>query len=154
MPPTSKDLRISSPAFAPGTRIPARHTGEAEDVSPALEWSGVPAGTRQLALIVHDPDAPLPDGWTHWVLYGIPPEATGVAEGSDGGWAEGASTFDRDGYGGPLPPEGHGTHNYYFWLYALDNELDAKPGLTRRQLLDAMDGHILGQARLVGTYDR
>jgi Raf kinase inhibitor-like YbhB/YbcL family protein len=148
------ELVISSPAFDDGGRIPTRHTQEAEDVSPELRWTGVPAGTRQLALIVHDPDAPLPQGWTHWTLYALPADTTGLAEGDTGGGLEGATTSGSGGYRGPMPPEGHGVHRYYFWLYALDTELDPEPGRTREELLAAMDGHVLEQARLVGTYER
>jgi Raf kinase inhibitor-like YbhB/YbcL family protein len=151
---TIRDLRIASPAFAHSTRIPTRHTSEDVDVSPPLQWSGVPEGTRQLALIAHDPDAPRPHGWTHWVLYQIPPDITGLAEGDHGGHTQGVNDFGQQGYGGPQPPEGHGTHNYYFWIYALDTELDLKPGLSRLELLEAMGDHVLEQARLVGTYDR
>jgi len=148
------DLAISSPAFANEGRIPARHTGEGEDVSPELRWTGVPEGTRQFALIVHDPDAPLVQGWTHWTLYALPADTTGLNEGESGGGVEGATTPGPAGYGGPMPPEGHGSHHYYFWLYALDAELDPTPGRSREELLAAMDGHVLEQARLVGTYER
>jgi Raf kinase inhibitor-like YbhB/YbcL family protein len=154
MPLNIKDLAISSPAFGQGEPIPTKHTGEGEDVSPPLEWSGVPEGTRQLALICHDPDAPLPHGFTHWMLYGIPPETIGLPEGDDGGFTEGRTDFGKAGYGGPMPPEGHGPHRYYFWLYALDTELDARPGLTRAELLSAIEDHVIEQARLVGTYQR
>ncbi len=146
-------LTITSSAFGQDERIPRRYTGEGEDVSPPLRWSGVPEGTRQLALICHDPDAPRPHGWSHWVLVGISPNATGLEEGDAGGYTEGVNDFGGIGYGGPMPPEGHGTHHYYFWIYALGTEVDAKPGITRRELLDAIDGHVIEQNRLVGTYD-
>jgi len=148
------DLALTSPAFGNEGRMPARHSAEGENVSPELRWTGVPEGTRQLALIVHDPDAPLPRGWTHWTLYGLPADATGLAEGDTGGGVEGGTTAGRPGYSGPMPPEGHGSHHYYFWLYALDTELDPTPGLSREDLLAAMDGHVLEQARVVGTYER
>jgi Raf kinase inhibitor-like YbhB/YbcL family protein len=149
-----KDLKISSPAFEQGGSIPTQHTGDGEDVSPPLQWSGVPDGTRQLAVICHDPDAPLAHGFTHWVVYGIPADVTEIAEGEGGKFTEGPNDFGNTGYNGPLPPEGHGPHHYYFWIYALDTELDAEPGLTRAQLLDRIEAHILEQARLVGTYER
>lgn len=149
-----KDLKITSPAFADGERIPDKHTREGEDASPTLEWSGVPEGTRELALICHDPDAPLPHGWTHWVVYGIPADATGIAEGEGDKYVEGRTDFGETGYGGPLPPPGHGTHRYYFWLYALDTEIDAGPGLTRADLLDRIAHHVVEQARIVGVYSR
>lgn len=148
------DLQITSSAFRHGGPIPERHTAEGDDVSPPLEWSDVPEGTRQLALVCHDPDAPLTDGFTHWVVYGIPADATGIAEGAGGDHVEGASDFGSEGYGGPAPPPGHGTHHYYFHLYALDAELDAGPGLARQALLDRIDAHIIEQARLVGTFER
>jgi Raf kinase inhibitor-like YbhB/YbcL family protein len=154
MPLNIKDLKIESPAFGQGQRIPTRHTGEGEDVSPELRWSGVPAGTAQLALVCHDPDAPLPYGFTHWVVYGIPADATGIEEGGGGKFTEGQNDFGNSGYGGPMPPEGHGTHHYYFWLYALDTEIDAGSGLTRAELLEQIKDHVIEQNRLVGTYER
>lgn len=149
-----QDLKISSPAFAPLGRIPTRHTGDGEDISPALELEGVPEGTRQLAVICHDPDAPLPDGFTHWVLYGIPPSARVIPEGGGSQFTEGVNDFGKSGYGGPMPPEGHGDHHYYFWVYALDTEIDAKPGLSRRELLDRIGDHVIEQNRVVATYSR
>jgi Raf kinase inhibitor-like YbhB/YbcL family protein len=148
------DLAITSPAFGHGGAIPVRHTTEGDDVAPPLEWSNVPEGTRQLALVCHDPDAPLTHGFTHWVAYGIPADATGLPEGGDDRLVQGANDFGGEGYGGPAPPPGHGRHHYYFHLYALDSELDVGPGLTRAELLDAIDDHILEQARIVGTFER
>jgi Raf kinase inhibitor-like YbhB/YbcL family protein len=147
------DLRIASPAFAPLGRIPERHAGDGEDVSPALEWTGAPEGTRSFALVVHDPDAPLVDGFTHWVLYGIPGETTTLAEGTKE-HTTGRNSFGNEGYNGPAPPPGHGPHHYYFWVYALDAELDLPPGLERRALLERIEDHVLEQARLIGTYER
>jgi hypothetical protein len=144
------DLRIRSSAFDHHKRIPERYTGDGEDVSPALEWSGVPDGTKAFALIVHDPDAPLVDGFTHWVAYGIPGDVTGLPEGAE--VTSGSNSFGKAGYNGPAPPPGHGTHHYYFWVYALDQELDLAPGLDRRGLIDRIEDHVIEQARLVGTY--
>ncbi len=149
-----KDLAITSPAFGFGEPIPTRHTGEGEDVSPELRWTGVPEGTRQLAVICHDPDAPLPHGFTHWVVYGIPPSATGIPEGGGGEFSEGRTDFGQTGYGGPAPPPGHGTHHYYFFIYALDSEITDGPGLTRLELLDRVSDHLIEMNRLVGTYYR
>lgn len=144
-------LKLSSPAFPGHSRIPDRHTSQGEDVAPPLEWSGVPDGTRAFAVVVHDPDAPLVDGFTHWVAYGIPGEATGL---SDGGAVatQGTNSFGEQSYNGPAPPPGHGTHHYYFWVYALDEDLDLEPGLDRRALFDRIEDHVIEQARLVGTY--
>jgi Raf kinase inhibitor-like YbhB/YbcL family protein len=154
MPLNIQDLEIGCSAFKWGGRIPTECTGEGEDISPRLEWSGVPEGTKELALICHDPDAPLPRGFTHWVVYGIPADATGIDQGGGGKFTEGQNDFGNAGYGGPMPPEGHGTHHYYFWLYALDPELDAEPGLTRAELLERIEDHVIEQNRLVGTYER
>lgn len=147
------DLRLSSPAFEHHKRIPDRHTSEGDDVAPELTWSGVPQGTRAFAVVVHDPDAPLVDGFTHWVAYGIPGDAQGLPEG--GGTAvQGVNSFGKAGYGGPAPPPGHGTHHYYFWVYALDQDVSLEPGLDRRALLERIEDHVIEQARLVGTYSR
>src|SRR5437764_10393207 len=145
------DLRIKSPAFDGHGRIPDKHTSNGEDVAPPLEWSGVPEGTEAFAVVVHDPDAPLVDGFTHWVAYGIAGDQTGLPEGG-GDVIHGANSFGDTGYGGPAPPPGHGTHHYYFWVYALDDDLDLEPGLDRRALLDQIEDHVIEQARLVGTY--
>ena len=148
------DLAISTPAFPPLGAIPDKHVYDGQNISPQLDWTGVPAGTRQLAVICHDPDAPLPDGFTHWVVYGIPPSEQGIKERGVSAFTEGVNDFGEPGYGGPQPPPGHGVHHYYFWIYALDTELGVRPGLNRRQLLDAMSDHILEQNRVVGTYER
>lgn len=147
------DLKLKSSAFKHHERIPERHTGDGEDVSPALEWSGVPGGTKAFALVVHDPDAPLVDGFTHWVAYGIPGDRTGLVEGG-GDVVAGVNTFGDPGYGGPAPPPDHGGHHYYFWIYALDADLDLPPGLDRRELLQQIEDHVIEQARLVGTYSK
>jgi hypothetical protein len=146
------DLAITSPSFEAGGPIPADHTGDGTDVSPELTWRAIPSGTRQLALVCHDPDAPLTYGFTHWVVYGIPPDVTGLPQGGGKAFTEGQNDFGESGYLGPAPPPGHGTHYYYFHLYALDTTLDAAAGLTRSELLERIDDHIIEQARLVGTY--
>lgn len=147
-------IHVSSTAFDEGARIPRKYTGEGEDVSPPLAWTGAPDGTREFALICDDPDAPTPDPWVHWVLYRIPGNANSLAEGTSGGAVEGKNDFGKTGYGGPMPPVGHGMHNYYFHIYALDTQLELKPGISKDQLLAAMEGHIIAQGRLVGTYER
>lgn len=150
----TEGLQISSPAFSWGAQIPVKHTADGEDVSPPLQFSGVPEGTRSLAVICHDPDAPRPDGFTHWVAYAIPPDTTAIPEGGGEQYPQGDNDFGKTGYGGPAPPPGHGTHHYYFWVYALDEEIGAAPALGRRELIDRMEGHIIEQNRLVGTYER
>lgn len=145
------DLKLSSPAFDGHKRIPDRYTSNGENVAPPLQWIGVPAGTKAFAVVMHDPDAPLVDGFTHWVAYGIPGDATSLPEGG-GGVVNGVHSAGGQGYTGPAPPPGHGTHHYYFWLYALDDDLDLPPGLDRRALHDRIEDHVIEQARLTGTY--
>lgn len=145
------DLKIESPAFDHHQSIPDRHTTNGDNVSPELRWSGVPEGTEAFAVVVHDPDAPLVDGFTHWVAYGIPADAEGLEEGEDS-VTHGANSAGENGYMGPAPPEGHGDHHYYFWVYALDTDLDLDPGLSRRELIDAIEDHVIEQARFVGIY--
>ncbi len=146
------DLKIKSPAFDGHGRIPEKHTGDGEDVSPPLEWTGVPEGTAAFAIVCHDPDAPLVDGFTHWVAYGIAKDASGVAEGASDLKA-GSNSMGNTRYNGPAPPPGHGPHHYYFWVYALDSDLDLEPGLERRELLDKIEDHVIEQARVIGTYE-
>jgi len=148
-------IQVSSPAFEAGGRIPTKYTGEGEDVSPPLRWSGAPGETRELALICEDPDAPTPHPFVHWVLYRIPPETTSLEEGGiPPGALEGTNDFGRTGYGGPMPPRGHGPHRYHFRVYALDAGLQVRPGLGKDELLAAMEGHVLDRGELVGTYER
>jgi Raf kinase inhibitor-like YbhB/YbcL family protein len=150
-------MQLTSSAFEQGGRIPAKYTGEAENVSPALAWSGAPEAARSFAVVCHDPDAPLVSkgsyGYVHWVLYNIPASVTSLAEGAQG-YTSGLSDFGTPGYGGPMPPNGHGTHHYYFWVFALNEELNLEPGLTLWQLLEKIEPRTLGMNRLVGTYSR
>jgi len=154
-------LTITSTAFAGNGAIPALYTCEGKDLSPPVAWSGVPAGAKSLALIVDDPDAPDPAApkmtWVHWVLYGIPPSATGLAEAVKpaalpSGTREGSNDFRRTAYGGPCPPIGR--HRYFFKLYALDTTLADLKQATKAALEKAMQGHVLAQATLVGTYQK
>ena len=150
-------MQLTSSAFESGSRIPAKHTGEGEDVSPALAWSDVPAGTQSFAIVCHDPDAPLVAGGTygfvHWVLYNIPGSVTSLPEGAKG-FTNGKTGFGKSAYGGPMPPNGHGTHHYYFWVFALNQEMNLEPELTLWQLLAKIEPNTLGMNRLVGTYSR
>jgi len=152
-------LALSSPAFSPGGEIPTLFTCEGRDLSPALDWTGVPEAAKSLVLIVDDPDAPDPKApkmtWVHWVLYDIPPTATGLPEGGrplPAGTREGLNDWNRHGYGGPCPPIGR--HRYFFKLYALDKALPALARPTKTAVEQAMRGHVLGQAELLGTYQK
>jgi Raf kinase inhibitor-like YbhB/YbcL family protein len=155
-------ITVESPAFGPGEKIPTKHTGDGEDVSPALSWSGAPAKTKELALIMDDPDAPVAEPWVHWVLYKIPPGVSSLEEGvarsetlsEPSGAMQGKNSWDEIGYMGPAPPRGHGVHHYHFKVYALDAPLDVKPGLSKKALLSAMSGHILAEGERIGTYQR
>ena len=161
-PAASAAIRIRSGAFEAGKAIPAKHTGEGQDVSPPLSWTGVPAGTKELALIVDDPDAPRDEPWVHWVIYGIPADADALPEGvaktgepaGPPGAAQGKNSWGKVGYGGPMPPKGHGVHHYRFRLYALDAALGLPPGAEKGAVLAAAKGHILAEGELVGTYER
>jgi hypothetical protein len=150
-------MQLTSAAFETGGVIPAKHTGEGEDSSPPLAWADAPEGTRSFAVVCHDPDAPLVTpghyGFVHWVLYNIPGTESGLAEGG-GAHTLGRNDFGKSGYGGPMPPEGHGTHNYFFWLMALDREGGLAPGLTMWELLEKIEPNVTAMNRLVGTYRR
>jgi Raf kinase inhibitor-like YbhB/YbcL family protein len=155
-------IELSSTAFAEGQPIPREYTGEGTDVSPPLAWSKPPEGTQELALICDDPDAPR-GTWVHWVVYNIPVTARALPEGFGSserpaselaGVVEGKNSFGKTGYGGPMPPPRGGTHRYFFKLYALDSQLALGPGLDKESLLKAMEGHILGEGELMGTYER
>ena len=152
------DMRLSSTAFANGDSIPAKHTGVDEDVSPALTWTDAPSGTKAFAVICHDPDAPLVTpggtyGFVHWVLYNIPASIAGIDEASVA-YTSGKNDFGKTGYGGPMPPVGHGTHQYYFWVLALDEEVLLEEGLTLWELLARVEPNLIGMNRLVGTFER
>ena len=152
---------LTSPAFPDGGGIPTRYTCEGQDVSPPLAWSEPPSGTKSLALIVDDPDAPDPKApkmtWVHWILYNLPPTAGQLVEGVEQkalatGTREGLNDWKRTGYGGPCPPIGR--HRYFHKLYALDTILPDLGGSTKTQLETAMQGHVLACAEFVGTYEK
>jgi len=149
---------LSSSAFRSGEMIPVKFTCDAADVSPQLSWTTPPEGTKSFALIADDPDAPV-GTWTHWVLYDLPAQATAlpenVSKGSEvpGGGGQGRNDFRKIGYGGPCPPAGK-PHRYFFKLYALDRMLNLKPGASRQEVEQAMQGHILGKTELMGKYSR
>jgi len=150
-------ITITSAAFTGGGMIPREHTCDGRDISPPLAWSGVPEGTKSLALICDDPDAPV-GTWVHWVLFNLPATADELPQGIPGdkvlknGAIHGINDFRKFGYGGPCPPGG--THRYYFKLYALDIELSRAPGIIKAELLKAMQGHILAEGQLMGRYKR
>jgi Raf kinase inhibitor-like YbhB/YbcL family protein len=159
-------FKLSSTAFDEGAAIPKEHSGEGEDVSPPLDWNGAPADTKEFALICDDPDAPTPEPWVHWVIYGIGPDVRELPEGVESdaaelqnpisarqgknSWPSGVTT----GYRGPMPPPGHGVHHYHFKLYALDLPLNLPPEATKQQVLDGIEGHVLAETELIGTYER
>jgi Raf kinase inhibitor-like YbhB/YbcL family protein len=152
-------LAITSTAFADGEAIPSRYTCQGEDVSPSLAWTGLPAGTKSLALILVDPDVPDPAAptrtWVHWVLYNLPEAATGLADAVSAlpdGTLPGRNDWGRTGYGGPCPPIGR--HRYFHTLYALDVVLPDLGEPTQAELERAMEGHVLAKAVLVGTYEK
>ena len=154
-------LKIESTAFADGGGIPARFTCEGGDIAPPLAFSGVPEGTQGLVLIVDDPDAPDPAAprmtWVHWVLFNLPPDTAGLPEGCGAGdlpagTGEGLNDWQRTGYGGPCPPVGR--HRYFHKLYALDTRLPAMDRPTKQQVEAAMQGHVLAEASLVGSYQK
>src|SRR6266404_2280312 len=149
-----KTMKFTSPAFSHNGSIPSQYTCDGANVSPALEWSNEPEGTKSFALIVDDPDAPA-KVWVHWVVFNIPNTVRSLAEGaSTSDFTQGATDFNgKQGYGGPCPPSG--THHYQFTLYALDTMLpDLPAGAIKEQLIKAMEGHIIGQTTLIGTYQR
>jgi Raf kinase inhibitor-like YbhB/YbcL family protein len=154
-------ITLTSSAFQHQGSVPQRYTCDGANVSPPLAWKGLPEGTKSIALIVADPDAPDPKApkmtWVHWVLYDIPPDAKGLREaipskGLPPGTREGANDWGKTGYGGPCPPIGR--HRYIHTLYALDTVLPDLGKPKRAQLLAAMEGHILGSAEVIGTYQR
>ena len=154
-------LEISSPVFADGAAIPSKYTCEGDDISPPLAWSGVPDGTKSLALIVDDPDAPDPAApqrtWVHWVVYDIPLGAGGIGEdananGLPAGAKAGLNDWKRADYGGPCPPIGR--HRYFFKLYALDTALSLADKANKAGVEAAMKGHVLAEAQIIGTYQK
>jgi Raf kinase inhibitor-like YbhB/YbcL family protein len=150
-------LKLTSAAFEEGGMIPAKYTCDGDNVSPPLAWSGVPESAKTLALVADDPDAPR-GTWVHWVVYQIPatekglPENVPARETLDGGARQGKNDFKNTGYGGPCPPSG--THRYFFHLYALDAEPNPPSGVSKEQLLKAIEGHVVAEGQLMGRYQR
>ena len=158
---TAMAFTLTSSAFENDGRIPKPYSGEGEDASPPLAWSDPPAGTQAFALICDDPDAPV-GTWDHWLIWNLPGDTHQLPEGIPttptvdglGGTAQGKNGWGKIGYGGPMPPPGHGDHHYHFVLYALDAKLDLAPGADKQALMKAMEGHVLGKAELTGLYSR
>jgi len=152
---TTAAIKLTSSAFTEGQSIPRQYSCNGINISPSLEWSGIPKSAKTLAIITDDPDAPA-GTWVHWVVYNLPADTMGMIENVPatedlkGGGLQGKNDFEKIGYGGPCPPSG--THRYFFKLYALDNELPLKAGATKAEVEKAMDGHIQAQAQLMGTY--
>ena len=150
-------IKLTSTAFQDGGLIPSNYTCDGANVSPTLNWSGVPPTAKALAIVCEDPDAP-GKTWVHWVVYDIPPTTMQLPEGIvheeklSNGSKQGTNDFKNVGYGGPCPPSG--THRYFFRLYALDSETSLGLGATKERLLEAIDGHVLAQGELMGKYKR
>ena len=151
------DIKIISTAFEDGGMIPSKYTCDGEDISPPLHWEAVPDGTASIAIISDDPDAPV-GTWVHWVLFNLPPDTKELKEKFPDdetlpdGTRQGITDFGATGYGGPCPPSG--THRYYFKIYALDKKIDVATIVDKTQLLQEMEGHIIGQGQLIGKYQR
>jgi len=152
-----KKIEVRSSAFGEGERIPSEFTCDGANVSPPIVWSGIPPHTQSIAIIVDDPDVPSGD-WAHWVIYDLPPSLMGIQAGAPAseklpaGGIQGRTNFGRIGYGGPCPPKG--AHRYFFKVYTLDAMLHLKSGATKKELLEAMRGHVLGEGALMGRYER
>ncbi len=155
--PDKAEIKLTSAAFKEGEPMPRAYTCDGVNISPPLEWSGVPKTAKTIAIVCDDPDAP-GGTWVHWVLYNLPADNIGLVENLPAtetlkaGGFQGKNDFDKTAYGGPCPPSG--THRYFFKIYALDSELPLKAGATRAELMKAMEGHIVLQGQLMGTYRR
>lgn len=150
-------IEVTSAAFKAGEALPKAHAykGEGDNVSPPLAWTGVPPGTKEIAIVCDDPDAPRATPWVHWVVYGIAPATTSMPQGELAtGAVAGKNDFGELGWGGPIPPKGSGAHRYRFHVYAVGKSLGLKPGATRAELEAAMKGSVVGEGEVVGRYER
>jgi Raf kinase inhibitor-like YbhB/YbcL family protein len=146
-----QDLKIDSPDFAPGGSMDPRFCADGGSTLPRLRITGVPKKAVELAVVCHDPDAPLAQGFTHLTLYGVPPTVSEIGPENVGEFRQGPNDAGRTGYYGPQPPAGHGVHHYYFWVYALDTPVDGTP--TRGDFLERYADHIIEQNRVIGTFE-
>lgn len=150
-------IKLTSPAFEEGGMFPSKYTCDSDDISPRLDWGNIPEGTKSIAIIMDDPDAPR-DTWVHWVIYNIRPDINGLDENLppnevlNDGSLQGSNSWGSIGYGGPCPPRG--VHRYFFKIYALDSLTLVEPGATKEDLLKSMGTHILDQGQLMGRYER
>lgn len=157
-------IEVTSTAFQHGEQIPRKYTGEGDDVSPPLAWSGLPDETQEIMVICDDPDAPTEEPWVHWIIYKIPATETGLPEGvardlklkTPAGALQGRNSWPKDniGYKGPMPPRGSGAHHYHFKLYALDGHMVVEPGADKTKLLEELRGNVIAEGELMGTYER
>ena len=149
-------MKLTSPSFRNNERIPSEYTCDGEDISPELDISEVPKNAKSLALVMDDPDVPRnirPDGmWVHWVAFNIPPNTRNIGKNEEPKGIGGNNSWGRTGYGGPCPPDRE--HRYFFKLYALDNELELEEGSGKKELEEAMKGHVIEKAELIGLYER
>lgn len=145
-------FQVSSSAFSESQSIPQKYTCDGQNVSPPLQWEGAPRNTRSFAIVVDDPDAPS-GTFVHWVLYNLPASTSELKEGSSGGGQEGVNGFQKTGYGGPCPPPGR-PHRYFFHIYRLDIDSAGNAGLSKQDLVAAIQGHILAEGQLIGRYKR
>lgn len=146
-------IEVRSSAFVPGEQIPRQHTKDGDDQPPPLEWSGVPEGTKELALVMEDPDAPS-GTFTHWIAARLPADTERLEDGLPAGAVEGTNDFGEVGYGGPRPPEGDPAHRYFFRVYALSDRVDLTAGASADDFHDAVQGKELARGELIGTYAR
>lgn len=154
-------IKLESDAFRPNETIPREFTGEGKDISPLLRWVGAPEGTRQFVVMMDAPDS-VGEPWVHWLMYNIPGAVTALPAGVPAttlppeppGSAQGRNSWGRIGWGGPMPPQGGGLHQYLFTLFALDVELPLEPGLEKGEVLAAIEGHVIERGELIGTYQR
>ena len=147
-------LGVSSATFEPNGKLPAACTADGSETPPAITWSDAPAGTQSYVVFCEDPDAPFPEPFVHWMVYGIPAAASTLDGAAASSWRQGENSKLKTGYAGAAPPAGHGIHHYHFQVFALDQQIEAEPGVGRGKLLDQMKGHVLAWGEIIGTYER